>query len=318
MKNSAYSRREFAGMAVASLPAARALLGALDSINSRFKGVQIGAITYSLRSLPANDIIPAMVKIGIGEVELMSNHCEALAGAPEVTPPGPGGRAQMTPEQQERMKQQQEALRKWRMSTSHETFKAVKKKFNDAGIDVRVLCFNQRVTAPDDEIEYAFQMAKALGVKAISSSSTVSFAKRVAPFADKHKIMWGGHGHSNITDPEEFATPQSFSTIMSFSKYIGVNLDIGHFTAANFDAVAYVRENHARITNLHLKDRKKNQGPNVPWGQGETPIKEVLQLMAREKYSFPANIEFEYRVPEGSDLLAEMGKCLKYCRDALA
>jgi sugar phosphate isomerase/epimerase len=290
---------------------------ALAQINSKFRGVQIGAITYSFRSIPAAELIPAMVKLGLSEAELMSNHCEALAGAPQVGQRG-GGRGQLTPEQQEAQRQQQEALHKWRMGSSPDIFKGVKKKFNDAGIDLQVLCFNQRVTATDDEIEYAFQMAKALGVKAISSSSTVSFAKRVAPFADKHKIRWGGHGHSNINDPEEFATPQSFETIMSFSKYIGVNLDIGHFTAANFDAVAYIKQHHARITNLHLKDRKKNQGPNVPWGQGDTPIKEVLHLMAKEKYTFPANIEFEYQVPEGSDLMTEMSKCLIYCKNTLA
>jgi sugar phosphate isomerase/epimerase len=289
----------------------------LQRINSKFRGVQIGAITYSFRSMPANEIIPAMVKLGLSEAELMSNHCEALAGAPHATGFG-GPRSQVTPEQQEARRQQQEALRKWRTATSPDTFKAVKKKFNDAGIDLAILCFNQRMAATDDEIEYAFQMAKALGVKAISSSSTVSFAKRVAPFADQHKITWCGHGHSNLNDPEEFATPQSFATIMSFSKYIGVNLDIGHFTAANFDAVAYIKEHHARITNIHLKDRKKNQGPNVPWGQGDTPIKQVLQLMAKEKYAFPANIEFEYQVPEGSDLITEMSKCLSYCKNALA
>jgi sugar phosphate isomerase/epimerase len=283
-----------------------------------------------------------MVKLGLSEAELMSNHCEALAGAPQATRVGgqggqqSGGQSatgadgqrsgqrgagrgpQMTSEQQETQRQQREALHKWRMATSPDTFKPVKKKFNDAGIDLQILCFNQRMTATDDEIEYAFQMAKALGVKAISSSSTVSFAKRVAPFAEKHKIRWGGHGHSNVNDPEEFATPQSFETIMSFSKYIGVNLDIGHFTAANFDPVAYIKEHHARITNLHLKDRRKNQGPNVPWGQGDTPIKEVLQLMAKQKYSFPANIEFEYPVPEGSDLMTEMSKCLNYCKKTLA
>ena len=309
-----YSRREFGVMMLAGLP----LSVALAKINSKFKGVQIGAITYSFRSIPATEIIPAMVKIGLSEAELMSNHCEALAGAPQATASGGGGRNQLTPEQQEAQRQHQEALRKWRLATSPDTFKAVKKKFNDAGIDLQILCFNQRMTATDDEIEYAFQMAKALGVKAISSSSTVSFAKRIAPFADRHKIMWGGHGHSNVNDPDEFATPQSFDTIMSFSKYIGVNLDIGHFTAANFDPVAYIKEHHARITNLHLKDRKKNQGANVPWGQGETPIKEVLQLMAKEKYAFPANIELEYRVPEGSDLMTEMSNCLNYCKNALA
>jgi len=82
--------------------------------------------------------------------------------------------------------------------------------------------------------------------------------------------------------------------------------------------VAYIEANHGRITSLHVKDRKKDHGPNVPFGEGDTPIKEVLQLMAKEKYAFPANIEFEYRVPEGSDVVTEVGKCLKYCKEALA
>ena len=314
------------------------------AINSKFKGVQIGAITYSFGQMPAAEIIPALVTIGLGEVELMSNHCEALAGAPQAPAmmrgpggPGPGGppggpgaggkkgggRPPMTPEQQEAMRKAQEDLKNWRLSTTPATFQAVKKKFNEAGIDVRILCFNQRVNATDDEIEYAFQMAKALNVKAISSSSTVSFARRVAPFADKHKMWWSGHGHDNLTDPEEFATPKSFETIMSFGKYIGVNLDIGHFTAAGFDAVAYTKQIHGRITNIHLKDRSKPRAEgvrpdNVVWGKGETPIKEVLNLMAKEKYNFPANIELEYQIPEGSDRVSELKKCLQFSKEALS
>ena len=309
-----YSRRDFGKLALAALP----LAAARGGIDSKFKGVQIGAITYSFRAIDAKEVIPAMVKIGLGEAELMSNHCEALAGAPQPPSFGGGGRGrgQRTPEQQEEMK-------KWRMSTSADTFKAVRKQFNDAGIQVPVLCFNQRMTATDDDIEYAFQMAKALGVHAISSSSTVSFARRVAPFADKHKMMWSGHGHDNVADPEEFATPKSFETITSFSKYIGINLDIGHFTAAGFDAVPYIKQVHERITNLHLKDRNKPTpgGPrpgNVVWGQGDTPIKDVLLFMAKEKYKFPANIEFEYQVPQGSDVVTEVGKCFDYCKKVLA
>src|SRR5215475_1982844 len=101
---------------------------ALAKINSKFRGVQIGAITYSFRSIPAAEIIPAMVKLGLSEAELMSNHCEALAGAPQATRVG-GRSGQMTHEQQEAQRQQQEALRKWRMATSPDTFKAVRKKF---------------------------------------------------------------------------------------------------------------------------------------------------------------------------------------------
>ncbi|TAK11665.1 MAG: sugar phosphate isomerase/epimerase, partial [Acidobacteria bacterium] len=166
----------------------------------------------------------------------------------------------------------------------------------------------------DEEIDYAFRMAKWLEVKAITSSTQVSVAKRIAPFADKYKMKIGFHGHSNLTNPDEFATPESFAAAMAMSKYHGVNLDIGHFTAANFDAVAYIKEHHDRITNLHLKDRKKDQGPNTPWGEGDTPIKPVLQLLKKERWDIPANIEFEYR---GTDAVAEVKKCFEFCKDAL-
>jgi sugar phosphate isomerase/epimerase len=151
-------------------------------------------------------------------------------------------------------------------------------------------------------------------VKAISTSTQVSMAKRTAPFADKHKIPLAFHGHDNLTDPDETATPESFATILAASKYHAVNLDIGHFTAANFDPVSYLQEHHARITHLHLKDRKKNHGPNVPWGEGDTPIKAVLKLLEKNKWDIPGNVEFEY---EG-DPVVDVGKCLQYCREALA
>ena len=133
----------------------------------------------------------------------------------------------------------------------------------------------------DGEIDRGFEIAKALGAEIITASATLTIAKRVAPFADKHRMVVAMHNHSRTDAPDEFAKPESFATAMQLSKYYKVNLDIGHFTAANYDAVAYIREHHADITNLHLKDRKKNQGDNVPWGQGDTPIREVLQLLKK-------------------------------------
>lgn len=327
-----YSRRDVGKIAVATLPAIRALAAVNSNIDSRIKGVRIGAITYSFRAMPElDDVIKAMVQIGLGEVELMADLAETFAGAPRPQrrpggggpggPPG-GGRRQMTPEQREAfqagMRARAEEIRKWRLSAPIDKYKEVRKKFDDAGIDLTLLCFGIREDTTDDEIEYAFQMAKTLGVRGITSSSQVSVSKRIAPFADKHKMMVGFHGHDNTSNPNEFATPESFAAAMSYSKYHGVNLDIGHFTAANHDPVAYIKANHARITNLHVKDRKKDHGANTPFGEGDTPIKEVLRLMAKEKYPFPANIEFEYPVPEGSDVVTEVGKCLKYCKDALA
>ena len=351
-----FTRRDFGRFALAALPAVRAF----GAINSKINGVQIGAITYSFNTI-ANDppsIIQAYVEDGLGECELMSNHCEALAGAPaqggfgggrgrgQGGPGGaPGGQApaqagaaagqppagaqgrrgggrQMTPEQQAAMQARQEEMRKWRASTTPDTWKAVRKKWNDAGVDVHLLCYNMNDNMKDEDIVYGFEMAKALGVKAMTTSTTLTMAKRIAPIADKYKLMVGYHGHDQTDDPNQTATLESYDTLMAYGKYNGVNLDIGHFTAAGYDAVAFIKQHHDKITNLHIKDRKKNtdggRGANLEFGQGDTPIKPVLQLMKSEKYPFPANIELEYRIPEGSNAVAEVKKCYAYIKDCLA
>jgi sugar phosphate isomerase/epimerase len=331
------SRRDFARLALAGLPAAWAIkslpLSALARINSRIHGVQVGAITYSFRTLAVEDVLKAYTTIGIGEMELMSNHAEALAGAPSGRPStgsgqGGGGRRgqPMTPEQQAARDAAVKALADFRKGASEATFKPVRKRIEDMGVELKLLCYNMsdlrtlpdgRTTGTtDDEIEYAFMMAKWLGVDAISTSTQVSMAKRIAPFADKHKMMVGFHGHANTTDTNEVATPATFDAVMAASRYHGANLDIGHFTEAGYDPVAFIQKNHARITNLHLKDKKKAEhgGQNGPWGTGDTPIKECLKLLQKNKWDIPANIEFEY---EG-DPVAEVTKCLQLCREYLA
>jgi sugar phosphate isomerase/epimerase len=141
-------------------------------------------------------------------------------------------------------------------------------------------------------------------------------AKRLAPFADKHRIPVGFHGHANLTNPDEVAKPESFEAVMAESKYLMANLDIGHYTEAGYDPIAFIEKHHARITNLHLKDKKKftNGGGNTPWGQGDAPIKETLKLLQKNKWDIPANIEFEH----GGDPMVEVPKCLQYVREALA
>lgn len=323
-----YTRRDFGKVALAGLPAAIFLdrfgvtpAAARSKIASRIHGVQIGAITYSFRTMPADEIVKAYQTIGLGEMELMSNHAEALAGAPAPPATAGGRRGEApTPEQVEARQAAQKALAEWRRSASAATFKPVRKKIEDAGIDLELLCYNmsnrEQGRTEDAEIEYAFSMAKWLDVDAISTSTQVSMAKRLAPFADRHKIRVGFHGHSNLTDPEEVAKPESFEAVMAPSKYLCVNLDIGHYTEAGYDPVAFIAQHHSRITNLHLKDKKTyaNGGGNVPWGQGDTKIKECLKLLQAKKWNIPANIEFEY----AGEPVAEVTKCFQYCKDALA
>jgi sugar phosphate isomerase/epimerase len=295
------SRRDFVKTTFVGMPLYTALGRKIDSTVS---GVRLGAITYSFRELPrtpgAQDAVDVMIKAltdcGIGEIEL---YC------PDLEPKLGGARDQARAD-----------LRKWRLSTPVDHFKAVRKRFEDAGISLFAYTVNFQDSFTDEELEKCFQQATALGVNIIAASTQLTVAKRLVPFAERHKMFVAMHGHSNVQDPNEFATPESFAKALAMSKYFKINLDIGHFTAANFDAVSFIGENHDNITHLHMKDRKKNQGPNTPWGEGETPIKPVLALLKEKKYPIRAFVEYEYR---GSGTpVEEVKKCMAYMRQALA
>jgi sugar phosphate isomerase/epimerase len=309
------TRRTFGKLAFAALPAA----GAFAKIDSKIDGVRFGTQSYSFRDLSFDDALKAMVADGLGECELFAQHIEggATGKAPSLggRPPGP----RPAPDDEARAaarKAEREELRKWRLTVPLDYFKGIRQRFSDAGIYLYGynLSFNDSFT--DEEIDRGFEMAKALGVKILTASTTLPVAKRVAPFAEKHKTIVAMHGHSNLTDPNQFAKPESFAAAMAMSKYFKINLDIGHFTAANYDAVDYITKNHENIMLLHLKDRKKDEGPNTVWGEGDTPIKQVLVLLKEKKWPLPAYIEYEYKGAGSSQ--EEVKKCYDYCKQVLA
>jgi sugar phosphate isomerase/epimerase len=304
-----YSRREIGTMAVAGLILPRLAISRVLA-DTRFNGVMIGVQTYSFRALPtAASRIAAVKSMGISSVELMSGDAEGLAGAPSARGGGAGRGAAS-----EAQASAAEALRTWRMTATDDTWKAVRKQVNDAGAELRILCYNMNVkNTSDEEIDYAFRMARAMEVKAISSSTQNSMAPRLVPFLDKYKIPFAFHGHASVNNPDETSTEATFERVMNVHPLIRANLDIGHYVVAGGDPVAFLNKHQTRVTNLHLKDRTK-AGGNVAFGLGETPIKDVLQLLKKMKWDIPANVEFEYQ----GDPLVEVPKCIQYCKDALA
>ena len=248
----------------------------------------IGVQSYSFRDRSLDDAIAAMSKLGLKSCELWQAHVE-----PRQVP--------------------REELRKWRETVSLDAFHAVRDKLKKASITLNAYNISMTDTFSDAELERAFDMAAALGAPLITSSSNIKTVARIAPVAEKRKMVVAMHNHSRI-DPNEFATAKSLTDAMAANRYIWTNLDIGHFTATNEDAVAFIKQHHARIVTLHLKDRKRDQGPNVEFGAGDTPIAEVLKLVAGNGWPIPMNIEYEYK---GGDSVDEVGKCLAYCRKAL-
>jgi len=305
-----HTRREFGRLAIGALALPRTLYAAIDSTVS---GVRLGVQTYSFREMPRPEggdlvdvIIKAMTECGLAECELF---------APHVEPRFSSGRGRPAPDSPEAQKARTE-LRAWRLETPLDHFRGIRKKFEAAGITVFAYNYSFNSSFTDEEIDRGFEIARSLGAEVITASTTLPVAKRVVPFAEKHKVVVAMHGHSRLDDPNEFATPESFAAAMKMSKYFKINLDIGHFTAANYDPLPYIREHQADITNLHVKDRKKNQGDNVAWGEGDTPIREVLQLLKRERWPIRAFIEYEHR-GQGTPV-EEVKKCYGYAKQALA
>lgn len=317
-----FTRREMGRMALA-VPMAGltpALLAAQGKPDSKFGGVQIGVIAPYAFQGTANtvDTILASVRtLGISAVELQFDPVEAAAGAPTPPPmgppPAPGTpRPQPTPEQIAAREKFQADTKAWRASVDMARFAAVGRTFHDAGVTIYAFKLQLTDGMTDDEIAYPFKVAKALGASQVTMELPTSGAltKRIGEIASTYRIMAGYHNHLQ-------ATFTLWDEALAQSPWNGVNLDIGHYTAGTSESpIPFIQKHHARITSIHMKDRRKNRGDNMPWGQGETPIREVLQLMKREKYTFPATIELEYRVP-GSDPLTEIRKCLSYCREAL-
>ena len=296
------TRREFTTLALSTIASPR-----LFAQTNAVGGVTLGAQTYSFRQMDrpqggdmSDVLVKAFTECGLRDCELWS---------PMLEPASPASADAAA------RKVAREEVRKWRVETPLDHFRAVRRKFNSAGITIRAYNYSFNDSFTDAEIDRGFEMARALGAEFITASSTLTSAKRVVPFAEKHKMIVAMHNHSNLEDPNEFATPESFAAAMAMSKYFKVNLDIGHFTAANFDAVAYLRQNHAHVTNLHIKDRRRDQGPNVEWGTGDAPIREVLQLLKQNKWPIAAYLEYEYK--GAGTPVDEVKKGLAYMRAAL-
>jgi sugar phosphate isomerase/epimerase len=315
--------------------------------SSNFAGVQIGNIvpySYHGMSSEAHAILSYLVQNGISACEMMSETAEPFAGAPAMRNPffgrGPGrGRGpaagrrgpfrppQLTPAQQAAMKKQQEAMTKWRLSVPMSKYEELRKLYNDQGVHIYGFKLQLTDAMPDAEFDYAFKVVKALGADQLTMEMPglggfggmrgggkfkpdTALTKRIGQFADKYKTMVGYHAHTE-------ATPTLWDEAMDQSPYNGINLDIGWYVASGYDPIPFIRKNHARITSMHLKDRDHPPTTGHMWGEGQTPLKEALELIRDNHYTFPCAVEVEYPIPKGSNSVIEAGRCVAWAKNIL-
>ncbi len=313
---------------------APAILTSREKSQSNINGVQIGAITYSYRSMPdqsAEAVLRNVVNSGISTIELMGDPAERYAGRPANpvdfrTFYGLMQKAEndnLNSDQQtqfDEMRSKLEAfgekVAEWRSTVSMDKFVELREMYNEAGVSIfawKPNAFGENNT--DEEINYAFRAARALGAQACTTEHPGDDAqtKRLGDLAANHEIYISYHAHTQ-------ATPTFWDTALEQSEYNAINFDIGHYVAAgNPNPLEFIRANHDRIESMHMKDRTTpaNDQKNLPWGEGDTPLRETLQLMQEENYAFPGTIELEYDIPEGSNAVKEVSRCLDFCRDVL-
>lgn len=310
------SRRDFTKLALSSLPGAALLSSrtfAADKPDSKVAGVQIGInVPYSFGdpTMSGDAVLQRCVQLGLSGVELRTQPVETFMGLPPELSTAKKPKSAPVPD----VPHKKERLQEWRKAASMENAKEFRAMYESAGVLIEIVKVDGIFGMADEEIDYAFTLAKALGGKAISTeiSHKEEELKRLGSFADKHEFMVGYHGHATTT-------PEHWEAAFALAKFNGANVDLGHFVAGNNTSpVPFITKYHDRVTHVHLKDRKFNNGPNTPFGQGDTPIADVLHLLRDNKWPIQATIEFEYMVPSSTDRMTELGRVVQFCRDALA
>lgn len=344
MKNKT-SRRQFIGAASTLLAgtmmashqtfAIPNFINNLGKSGSTIKGVRLGLITYSFRDLPdqsAEATLDYIRQCGITHVEMMGGPAESFAGAPKnpvdfrTMMPIWRKRQQkveLTEEEKKTLaeveakgKAYREEMAAWRQSAPMSKFEEFAKMYKKADIEIYAFkpdAFGMQNT--DADIDYGLRAAKALGASHVTLEhpSNDAHTLKLGKAAEKYGLKVGYHGH-------EQQTPTFWDTALSQSPANALNLDLGHYVAAgNANPLEIIKQKHDRIVSMHMKDRKSkaNGGDNLPWGTGETPLADALRLMRDNKYTFPATIELEYKIPEGSSPIEEVKKCLEFCKSAL-
>jgi sugar phosphate isomerase/epimerase len=311
---------------LAAVVMATALLGnscsGSEKPDSNFKGVQVGVISYSWRSMPAveaEDILSYCLASGISSIELMGDVAERYAGIPPSPPRPPRGLEQTEEERaayDQKVQEAREKQREWRLSVSMDKYAELRKMYNDSGVNIHIVKFSPAKWS-DEEIDYAFKAARTMGAGGITNEIGHEDCQRLGPFAEKHDMYAIYHNHLQPGEPGF-----DFEEFLEYSPNNMLNLDVGHyFGATGKHPNELIEKLHDRIFSIHLKDKTgKDSDPpntNMPWGEGETPLGDILKLIQANSWPIYCDIELEYPVPDDSDAVKETTRCVDYCRDIL-
>jgi sugar phosphate isomerase/epimerase len=196
---------------------------------------------------------------------------------------------------------------------SLDTYRIIRKRFNDAGIEIYGLSGFHGST--EEELGRTFEVAEVLGARLITLTVTLPAARRIVPLVEKSKFLVGIQGNPNMnpSNPDAIAKPENYEEAVSLSKSYGMSFDIGDATGGGYDALQFVEAHHARMNLIYLKDRRKDR-LSVPWGEGDTPVAAILRLIRDRNYPIRCYIDCDYQT---TNRPADVKRSFEYAKNAL-
>ncbi|MBO7486945.1 MAG: sugar phosphate isomerase/epimerase [Bacteroidales bacterium] len=234
-------------------------------------------------------------------------------------PQGQGGARQLSPEQEKYNKDLADfrkspaAIRGW---------EELGKKLREAGINVHLLKFEAGNT--DELLDYSFAAANALGAYGITTEGSADKCASFGKIAARNGSLAVYHNHGQYAN----MTIAEIEKWLDMSPANRLNFDAPHYFGFGYEdgpkltPMEFIDYFHDRIISIHIKDKTSFKNPfqsnqNQVWGQGETPLREILQLV-RDKYpNIHCDVELEYVVPQWSTPEKEIKNCVQFARQIL-
>jgi len=149
-----------------------------------------------------------------------------------------------------------------------------------------------------EEARKIFEFAKYFGLQTINTES-VDAIDIFEPLVKEYDIKVGFHDHPKRPDHPEYRMwdPEYIlSVVKDRDPRIGSCADTGHWVRSGLKPVDCIRILKGHIVSSHMKDLNVPlpSGHDVPWGQGVSDVKGILDEYKAQGFVGPSSIEYEY------------------------
>ena len=295
--------------------------------DAHWAGVQVGLTipgSVGHAGLTVDELLRRVTETGAVALELDAQLVEGWLGAPPepvlLHPPEDSFETGLLPIEEEVFEDELNLaratfagyLRDWRRKASRDPLARVRSRLADSGVRVDGLRWHGLGSLADDEVEFAFQVARSLGARMLLTEATVEDAVRLNPLAARHQMTMGFQG-------EEGTSAEVVERVLSLGASAGVGIDIGVWEAAgNGSPIAFLEKHAGRVTHVHLTDRRRSDWSYAPFGAGDAPIRDVLQAIRDRHRTVSAIVALDRALEGEVDRMSAALQALDYCRRCLA